>query len=501
MHKKSRNIEIIWYIGVFTFFYIWFTQIHPLVVFDGDDWTYIIGGRRALPEWRGWNPSRIFPEVVMPLVSTAAVFLLRPFGVAYLSSMTIGHAISVSACIVIYMFSFAQLTKRLFNQGRMETVCMSLLFLLLHFLVFRSKKNDNTYLFYCHDLTCYFYYLIPGLLNAALVMYMVDNTGFETFLKAGSPLTRGLFLLSIYFLIFSNLPVSGILAVYAGAKVLASLLDRIKTFSMKRYVRENALYLLILTAWLVSAVFELFGGRSEDLGSSNRALIPGIKAAFLAFGDVVLNCNKSFLAFCLLVVGAAFLLLFLAKEKNEIDYKFLRWVLFFAVCVCAMFVYLLIMSAKVGSSYMARTDCLFGLFFYGLFFVLLCFFYLITKKPKMMIFVPVMVCVLLSRIDNRGNTFIESNVRNIDPAICVQIGDDLVEQAMAAEKAGLLEMNLYVPVWKSDWENRGNWPHSLHIMPRLSTTLIEHGILHKPIVMHIVPTEEMNEKYGIRISE
>lgn len=64
--RKLTGFEMAWYLGVFGFLFVWFTQIHPLVVYDADDWTYLAYVRSATPIWGDWNPAKVFPETVMP---------------------------------------------------------------------------------------------------------------------------------------------------------------------------------------------------------------------------------------------------------------------------------------------------------------------------------------------------------------------------------------------------------------------------------------------------
>ena len=49
--KKRRDfaLETVWYLLVFGFFLVWFTQIHRLSVYDADDWRYVSHVRTALP--------------------------------------------------------------------------------------------------------------------------------------------------------------------------------------------------------------------------------------------------------------------------------------------------------------------------------------------------------------------------------------------------------------------------------------------------------------------
>ena len=45
--RKLTGFELVWYLGVFGLLLVWFTQIHPLVVYDADDWTYLAYVRSA----------------------------------------------------------------------------------------------------------------------------------------------------------------------------------------------------------------------------------------------------------------------------------------------------------------------------------------------------------------------------------------------------------------------------------------------------------------------
>ena len=75
--KLNRKKIVIWsmFMGaIFVFVLMFFTQIHPIIIFDTDDWCYAYIHRSALPLWKAWNPIRIFPEVFMPLVSMIGVY-------------------------------------------------------------------------------------------------------------------------------------------------------------------------------------------------------------------------------------------------------------------------------------------------------------------------------------------------------------------------------------------------------------------------------------------
>lgn len=109
--RKLTGFELVWYLGVFGFLLVWFTQIHPLVVYDADDWTYLAYVRSATPIWGDWNPAKVFPETVMPFFSTVAVYTLMPLLGDYILAQTVMHALVVSAFITVYVFCFTELVK------------------------------------------------------------------------------------------------------------------------------------------------------------------------------------------------------------------------------------------------------------------------------------------------------------------------------------------------------------------------------------------------------
>lgn len=118
------------------------------MVYDADDWTYLAYVRSATPIWGDWNPAKVFPETVMPFFSTVAVYTLMPLLGDYILAQTVMHALVVSAFITVYVFCFTELVKRVLPVKTAGAVSASALFLLLHFLIFRSRQQDNSYLFF-----------------------------------------------------------------------------------------------------------------------------------------------------------------------------------------------------------------------------------------------------------------------------------------------------------------------------------------------------------------
>ena len=53
----KKRLLLLLNLTLFVFILIYFTQISPLVPFDGDDWRYIGGIRLPFPMWGVWNPT------------------------------------------------------------------------------------------------------------------------------------------------------------------------------------------------------------------------------------------------------------------------------------------------------------------------------------------------------------------------------------------------------------------------------------------------------------
>lgn len=125
---KDKIVYGIWSMGIFLFLFLFFVKIHPMIVFDTDDWAYIYCNRSALPLWGNWNPSKIFPEVLMPWVSNLAVYVIYPYIHDYIQSLTIGHAFLTAVLIGVYILSFAKLLKEKYKFSLQQSMLYGTLF-------------------------------------------------------------------------------------------------------------------------------------------------------------------------------------------------------------------------------------------------------------------------------------------------------------------------------------------------------------------------------------
>ena len=273
MKNKELIVNILYYAVIFLFLFVFFSVINPLVLLHTDDWIYISFHRHAVPIWDFWNPTRVFPEVFMPLCGSIAAYFIYPLSGNYLQSVTWVLAAVVSLFISIYLFLFGRVLNKKYNQPLYKVLLYSTLFLIFHFLIFRSAPSDNNYLFFSRDVTNYFYYMIPDILNCSLILYfMLDDVlddGYNK-LKTGvykkHPIRYGLLLLVIYMALLSNLFSSIILAAYVGSQLLGELYRALrKRISFKACIRKNSFRLTFILSWIIVQVFELNGQRAKLL--------------------------------------------------------------------------------------------------------------------------------------------------------------------------------------------------------------------------------------------
>lgn len=496
---KATPPELIWYLLVFGFFLVWFTKIHPLTVFDVDDWAYHFFPRRAVPLPTYWNPCRILPEILMPFCGSLAAHLVYPLMGDYLRAMTLTHGFVVSMFLTLYIYSFTRMMRRLFHLSTAGTILSSSLFLVAHFVMFRTGVVGNTYLFYCYDLTCYYYYMIPSVINASLVMWIIGNPRFSEFLSSCSPGKMGLFLLLLYLTILSNLPDSGILACYAGSVILLNALKLLKIkSSLKAFFRENYFFLGVFCVWTLSAILELCGGRAASFSNSDVSRLSGLGFNAQRLATIIFRCRWVWLAVSALIAGAALMLLLRSRGSTPEDQNFRALLQPWLVAFAAMAVYTLLLCTAVMNGSVDRTEYLFPLCFYGLLAVMLCFGYLLQKLPKTLYIVPIALCVLFCECNTLGVTYLESNYSNLSPAVCNEITQDLIDEILLADEKGLGGITLEIPVTVRE----DGWPLMPEFLgPRMAATLLEHGLLRREITVNTVPSMEANWRYSLPVIE
>jgi hypothetical protein len=483
--NRERRIRTVLFIFIVLTMLLFFERSHPLVILDTDDWTYISSSRAALPSRRFWNPARILPELLMPYASGLAVLLFKPLG--FVSSITVMNGIVLSLFIAWYSLAFYKLLAEKLKLRSLSAALLSCLFLLLHFLIFRTELQNNEYMFRAKDVTCIYYYTIPGMLNCGLVMRLMTTGENRRFFKDGNFFKQGLLAAAAYLAVFSNLFESVILAAYCGLDVLRGFFGAGREKG-RAFWKSQAFNLAVLFLWAVSVFMEGGGERAEYANAA--PFLPSAIFCLHLFLSRFLGMNRMFLLLMTVAVGGG---VFLAAAQRRKGSDFCE---VFSCCaalfvLCAAFEVLL--CAKVRIDYITRTDALFGVYSLLLTMITLAAAALLMKNERLIVGLPLLLIVLFSITNTGLRTFMESNDLYAPAQVCTALDNAIIEQVTSADKAGEEEVTVYV----FDSGSEDNWPHTLYIGPRIAASLYKHGVTQKLMTIHIVKDISVNESLHV----
>lgn len=488
MVKKYLRKEHMLLIGFSTFIFLsmllFFLKIHPLIIYDADDWIYVSYFRLPIPIWNDWNPSRVFPEIFMPLCSTLAVYLLMPLTHDYIWSLALMYGIVVSFFITLYVSAFALFLREKMKTSVSNSIIISMFFFIFHFLIFKTAESGNHHLFYANDVTCYFYYIIPTILNVILVIILELYPDLMDVFSRKNGVLKGVILFGVYMAIFSNMFCSVILAVWAGVEIINSGLELIscRQFRFRTILRNNIYKLMVVLSWLISIIYELSGGRAESLAGISFA--ENVKYTIHNFINVLISVNK-YVALLLICV----IILYLAIIRNKKQGRYILIALANAVIIG---VFLILACAKSRVDYIARTEILLALCFWIFAAIGIMATALIDNRVIRSLS-PCILLLLCTIINSHGITFSDANCAGLDWKICYDISSDLVKQMKEADDNHNSDIVLKVPLYNGE----DNWPLPFYLADRMSYTLYKHGIIFHNLNVTFEPDISINQKLGI----
>ena len=514
-NKKAYMIllRLAVFAGIFCFCYF----AYPQLILDYDDWNYVSYARLPIPWPTFWNPSRVLPECLMPLIGYLGALVYHVFPkLGYIGAESLCFSAVLSGVETLYLCMFSRLIRKKYGMDLLRAGLTAAFFFLLHFLIFRTEQKNNMYLFQTANLTCVFFYLVPALLNASLVMYFMSETDiFRNFFskqksREGRTIGKKLFVLAaVYFCVFSNLFGCIILAVFAGCEILKGLW-RNRTASFSAFLKENALAGIILLLFLTAVCLEAFGGRAGLSYEDQIPFMTGLKDAFSFSSELFPKISSAALAVIVLILaGFAVSCICVrkktAEEEDASDRRVLDLTknLFLQSVFSAMLIgtFIILLSAKVCSDYVLRPEIVISFFFMLFLAVSLTLAAILSRQPKMTVPAALLVLVMLILTNTPGRTFAGSYSLDCEasPETVAAISQDVVDQVIAAEKAG--EKTVTVDVMFTGDYGSSNWPQVTYMGEALGKTLKKHGVIDSNMEIGIFPSDKFNEKYGLVFEE
>ena len=496
--KKKRLAGALFFLAVFFTMLAFFAVLHAIPIMDEDDVIYTVLSRKAIPIPSAWNPSRMMPEVLMPLCGNLAA-LFAAFGLgSFIDCQVFVLAVMLSLFIAAYICAFRRLLEKRFLAGSFRSGCLSILFLLLHFLIFRTDYSRNLYMFHAYDACCVFFYTMPALLCCTLVMKFMAEPEQSILLSGKTPFRSSLMLLTLYFAVFSNLFGSVILASYAACRFLRDARRWRKSGKNFRDFRKNDGVLFgIVLFWLLAVVLEALGGRAGGTRSAattgrfafSQKLGQAVSAMFQTMGKTCLFFQL--LTVFLLLCGLAAVLIRPDQDENKRLFGAMK-----AICPAGLltFLFLLFLSAAVSPDYMGRPEAVFPAVFAVFLILLLAGNHILRRVPAADLALPIAIVFTCTMINTRFLTFADSNPLFVDGHVAVAVENEIYDQVIRAAEAGKTEVTVRVP---RSWDPIANWPHNGNIGNPIAQFFLKYGIVDHEINVKTEPSDAFNEEFHI----
>ena len=492
MRKRilDKCIPILLLLSVFFFFLIFFYKIHALVLFDTDDWTYSYFQRNLALEWGGWNPTRVLPEVLMPLVTLVSNFVFGLLIPDHFRAISMGYAVTLSLLITVMCWFLYRLLEK--SNGKW---LLLFYFLICHFWIYRILPHGNEYMFRAVNVTCVFFYVIPNLLNCILVLWIMQMQKSNGSIREGflqmSHSKRGAFVLFIVLAIYSNLWASICLAVYVSVIALFDGIHMLlkKNFSLMKYLKKHVIEICIVTLWAIQQIYEINGGRAAgiDPGPYMQSLLTTLRA----FHDLLRELNTYFILSAIAIFLLAAVTIVIHKDKEAA-----RSLLILLTSVFIVGLYLILSCARTGSGYLARPEVHYCGFFFAMLILIISADTIFRHFSIMSALMPLFLAFAVCNCNTEGRTYLESNMGNYSPEACIRVCNDIMQQFLDVDTAGKTEIIMEVPYFQSE----NNWPIANYAAGTFASHFYKMGITEKLIhVMEFHCTTDKNIQ--LRIAE
>ena len=473
--------------------YFW-TVAHPLYIYDTDDWTYITQTRMPFPSLKEWNPSKVLPETLMPMITRFGVWALSLSSLDLISTIAISHGFFLTTCVFIYLLLFTRRFCIKYKSSKYVFGWILLIITLAHFSVYIGTENEIRHMFYAINLTCVYNYTIPGLFNAGLILVFLIN-GNKIFLS-DSHIKTGVVILLIYLAVFSNLFQSVILPAYIFSILTQnSILAKCKQRILKK--NDLILWISIIFIWLVSLAFEFLGSRSSSIRGDIH-LMDSIKAYFRNYTGT----DRSYWVICVCIILCAAILWIndiyrRSRKSKEVLLSLIDTDLY--IYVCSFFIvslFLVLLCSIAGASYLNRASVFFSIYFFVMLIVMDCLGYLYTHFRAIEMLMPLsayflVILTVFSNVRYRSCNILsyeEQKVKAVDECILKQVTDGV--------RDGNKDVIVKVPVTTTGSED--NFPIAItYGGDRIEKSLKRLGIISDDISIHLEADDGINQQFGL----
>jgi len=472
---KKSIIESNWlfYSIIFIIIFIFYAQAHPIVLFDTDDWGIVVLERPAFPKMSLWNPTKIFPECIAPIIASFAAFFVVPIVGDYFDSLIYCNALLISLFITAYLYSVQKVIEYRFNIGKLSVFGIISIFTILHFLLLKTLPSDNDHLWYSHDYTCYYHYTMPELLCMCIVLWLMRHEVKE--LK--NMKQWAIFLTANYLALCSNLYATVILIAYIGSSLVVNLFtcSKNKKKWLIDYILHNCYYLIVIIFWLIIQWIESHGHRATSYGHLYDPIWEYTMMATKNFFEI--QYNKYAIIFSALIFVCAKIVAYYKYKQKLLYFGKKQIIVIFAMILTI--IYQILLCSRVEVPYIKRADVIFSFAFFFLLLVVFGMSYICSNNKYIRYLFPFIIFFFLFEINTKENTFKDiMNEHGYTAQTCLDFNRKIVNQIQLAEAIG--KDTVYIKIPK--YEEADNWPLISDSGNRVGMTLYKHNVISRKIV-------------------
>lgn len=449
--------------------------------------------------WGAWNPTKVLPEILMPLGGYIAAYIIYPITGNYLGALIFSENFIFVLFILFLLIVFFKFEKNRLTRSNSLAILGELFFLVSFFLIFKHLNQSSYTGFWAKDLTCTFNYVLPGLLNGAVILYMECFDNFNEEIKKRSIYRKAFLIVALYFTLFSSTQLTILLASYSFIKCCSVLIIELKKklpFHFTNYICKVWLFLVILVVWLVTLIFDINGGRKVVL-KKGFSLLSDFDQALGYFIDLIKFQNKYvFLLFSLvLVFGAIFAFLSLKHDRQQ---TFTTSFITFCFCFIITTVYLLLVFSRSIPSYAKRPDAMWAFIFLYVLLVNMTIVFLVENVDFLKLFFPLFIIISSLIAFNFNCPPIYGANVNHEPQTVINLNKYIISQIVEADKNGKSSVDVKVPVdekGQSPAVFNSNWPHPYNMGVWLDNTLYAHHLIRTRMQINFKPDKKINKQF------
>ena len=488
LSKRNKFIFSSFILIIFILFCVVYIQSYPAIIFNTDDWCFITFSRSILPQWEANNPCRVLPECLMPACSWLAATFIMPFNHDLVNSIAIITGLVIAVFLTAYFYFSVKMLMKRFNLSATVALFLSLLFILLHYLVFRKTQEVRMPLFAANSLTHVYFYLLPDIANATLVLIYL--AGICEVFHQKKYVKIAFLILVIYFALFSNLYASIMLPVFVGSLLLVKIIfGEYRNGTVLSFIKKNLFELIILLVWAVVQFFEINGGRSKYLSEGNDFSFEKIYSFSMRYASYLYhNINHIFLFAGGIAVIISVIVL-IVRKKPETRQLFQLYIsLAISFIVSSIYIILVCIKAHGTIEYHA---IIFAPIFFWILIVFISISILIKSFAPSKVLLPVICLFIAFQINSDSKNF--ARFCQVPTGYAKALDDYIISSIVEADNAGQEILVLDVP----DFGGYDNFPLATYGGGYVARALEKFNITSTKVYVEFHPNSELNERFHL----